>query len=51
MRLVVLVEAMIGRSFIVKNAEKFSEYNAKISFKNSLPLPRNRLNTERITQL
>jgi len=33
---------MIGKNFIVKNAEIFSEHNAKKSPENSTPLPRNR---------
>jgi len=34
---------MIGRKFIAKNAEIFSEHNTKkILPENSLPLPRNR---------
>jgi len=32
----------IGRNSIVKNSKNFSERKAKISSKNSLPLPRNR---------
>jgi len=31
---------MVGKNYIVKNSENFSEHNAKISPENSLPLPK-----------
>jgi len=37
---------VIDRNCIAKNAENFSEHNAKISPDNSLPLPRNRQKIE-----
>jgi len=40
---------MIGRKFIIKNAEIFSEQNAKISPENVLPLPINRKKNELIS--
>jgi len=39
----------IDRTFIVKNSEKFSEHNKKISPEKSLPLPRNRKESEKIS--
>jgi len=40
---------VIGRNFIAKYVENFSECNAKISPEISLPLPRNRQKTEMIS--
>jgi len=37
---------MIGTNFVVKNAKKFSEHNAKILPENSVPLWRNPQNTK-----